>query len=71
MNTNGSNTNGSNTKGSNTNGWDTKGSSTKGSNTNGLIPLHLHKTVEGSYFHCSLSLCVCEYSCEQNFSRTY
>ena len=39
--------------------------------------LHLHEIVEGLYFHCSLSVCLCvcvsvcvRNSCEQNSSRT-
>ena len=34
--------------------------------------LHLHEILEGLYFHCSLSVCVCVrlFSCEQNPSRT-
>ena len=40
--------------------------------------LHLHEIVEGLYFHCSLSVCVCVSvcvsvrlnSCEQNSNRT-
>ena len=42
--------------------------------------LHLHEVVEGLYFHCSLSVCVCEFVClsvcvsvsvsEQNSSLT-
>ena len=36
-----------------------------------LFFLHLHEIVEGLYFHCSLSVCVCvRNSCEQNSGRT-
>ena len=31
----------------------------------------LHEIVEGLYFHCSLSVCVSDSSCEQNSSQTF